>query len=53
MRHILYTVLIVSGFAFMEWRGVNLLPVGSSSRVPASMRNTSGYRSYMIFHGGK
>ena len=53
MRYILYTALIVCSFSFLEWRGINLLPTGSSSRVPPNLRNSSGYRSYMIFHGGK
>lgn len=53
MRYILYTVVIICGFSLLEWRGINLLPTGSSSRVPPNLRNSSGYRSYMIFHGGK
>jgi len=59
MRYSVYSVLIVFGFVFMEWRGLNLLPTGRRAVVPASMRTSpGGYRSYQSwssrgFHGGK
>jgi hypothetical protein len=53
MRYILYTTLIICGFSLLEWRGLNLLPTGDSARVPPSLRNAVGYRSYQSFHGGK
>ena len=59
MSYNVYTLLIVSAFVFLEWRGINLLPTGNSARVPAGVRNSpGGYRSYTTwtsrgYHGGK
>ena len=59
MRYSIYSIVIISSFVLLEWRGINLLPTGHSARVPTSMRSSpGGYRSYQSwssrgFHGGK
>jgi hypothetical protein len=47
-----FAVVVVSTWAVMQWRGVNLLPTTEHSQVPADVRSSpGGYRSYHTYHG--
>lgn len=52
MRFTLYGIVVLVGFAALQWRGVDLLPSPGSSEVPASVRSSpGGYRSYHSYYG--
>jgi hypothetical protein len=52
MRFTAYSIAIVTLYAWLEWRGVDLAPSSTSTLIPLSVRNSpGGYRSYQAYHG--
>jgi len=54
MRYTAYSIMVVTLYAFMEWRGVDLMPSSTRTLIPLSVRNSpGGYRSYQAYHGNR
>ena len=52
MRFGLYGIVVLIGFAALQWRGVNLLPAPVASQESAGVHHSRvGYRSYHAYHG--
>ena len=52
MRFISYAIVVVTLYAWMEWRGIDLWPSTTRASIPLSVRNSpGGYRSYQAYHG--
>lgn len=52
MRFMVYSIVVVALYAFLEARGVDLFPSSTHTLIPASVRNSpGGYRSYQTYHG--
>ena len=52
MRFTSYAIVVVTLYAWMEWRGIDLWPSATHTLIPLSVRNSpGGYRSYQAFHG--
>jgi hypothetical protein len=53
MKYPIFCLLVVAGFATLEWRGANLLPGAHHVVVPTSVRSSpGGYRSFHFWHLG-
>ena len=52
MRFTSYAIIIVTLYAWMEWRGIDLMPSARRTLIPLSVRNSpGGYRTYQAYHG--
>jgi hypothetical protein len=49
----LFCALVVLGFAWLEWRGIDPFPESKHVVVPSSVRGAPGaYRSFHYYGGG-
>jgi hypothetical protein len=52
MRFTSYAIIVVTLYAWLEWRGIDLWPTTKRTTIPLSVRNSpGGYRSYQAYHG--